>query len=224
MRCAVGLVGYDDRLPSELSGGQQQRVAVARALVLEPLGDAVRRAAVQPRCPAAPRACEEIRALQQRLGLTVAYVTHDQSEALAVSDQIVVMDAGRIAQAGTPAAVVRAPGNSEFVAGFMGEAMLFDAQAGADGLDASGALAITPWRGGRRPREGGGAARAWRMAPAARRFAGTVRPGPFARQLTIARLSGLDLRHQARCVADRAGARRGGDVEPGLAGLSVVEA
>jgi iron(III) transport system ATP-binding protein len=71
---------------------------------------------------------EEIRALQQRLKLTVAYVTHDQSEALAVSDQIVVMNAGLIAQAGTPQQLYEHP-HSEFVAGFMGEAMLFNGQA-----------------------------------------------------------------------------------------------
>jgi iron(III) transport system ATP-binding protein len=64
--------------------------------------------------------------------VTVAYVTHDQSEALAVSDQIIVMDAGLIAQAGTPHQLYEHP-NSEFVAGFMGEAMLFDAIAAADG-------------------------------------------------------------------------------------------
>jgi iron(III) transport system ATP-binding protein len=90
----VGLVGYDERLPSELSGGQQQRVALARALVLEPavllfdepLSNLDARLRREMR--------EEIRSLQQRLKLTVAYVTHDQSEALAVSDQIIVMSAG----------------------------------------------------------------------------------------------------------------------------------
>jgi iron(III) transport system ATP-binding protein len=86
---------------------------------------------------------EEIRALQQRLGLTVAYVTHDQSEALAVSDQIIVMEAGRIAQCGTPQQLYESP-NSEFVAGFMGEAMLFDAQALADGSVRVGPLTLQP--------------------------------------------------------------------------------
>ena len=128
----VGLSGYDERLPSELSGGQQQRVALARALVLEPAVllfdeplsnlDARLRRSMR----------EEIRTLQQRLQLTVAYVTHDQSEALAVSDHIIVMDAGRIAQIGTPEQLYESPG-SEFVAAFMGEAMLFDAFAQADG-------------------------------------------------------------------------------------------
>jgi len=135
----VGLVGYDTRSPSELSGGQQQRVALARALVLEPAVmlfdeplsnlDARLRRSMR----------EEIRALQQRLALTVAYVTHDQAEALAVSDQIIVMDGGRIAQAGTPRMLYEQPA-SAFVAGFMGEAMLFDAVAQADGSLALGPL------------------------------------------------------------------------------------
>jgi iron(III) transport system ATP-binding protein len=138
---SVGLSGYDRRLPGELSGGQQQRVAVARALVLEPAVmlfdeplsnlDARLRRAMR----------EEIRSLQQRLGLTVVYVTHDQSEALAVSDQIIVMEAGRIAQAGTPQQLYDHP-QTAFVAGFMGEAMLFDAVAQADGGVRLGPLTV----------------------------------------------------------------------------------
>ena len=142
----VGLEGYDERLPSELSGGQQQRVAVARSLVLqpsvllfdEPLSNLDARLRRSMR--------EEIRGLQQRLKLTVAYVTHDQSEALAVSDQIVVMDAGLIAQAGTPQALYERP-VSEFVAGFMGEAMLFDAQVQAGGAVRLGPLSFSPRHG-----------------------------------------------------------------------------
>jgi iron(III) transport system ATP-binding protein len=142
---SVGLAGYDERLPSELSGGQQQRVAVARALVLEPAVmlfdeplsnlDARLRRSMR----------EEIRALQQRLKLTVAYVTHDQGEALAVSDQIVVMDGGLVAQAGTPAELYEQPANA-FVAGFIGEAMLFDAEAQADGQVRLGPLVVRPKR------------------------------------------------------------------------------
>jgi iron(III) transport system ATP-binding protein len=139
----VGLVGYNDRLPSELSGGQQQRVALARALVLEPavllfdepLSNLDARLRREMR--------EEIRGLQQRLGLTVAYVTHDQSEALAVSDQIIVMDHGIIAQRGTPRELYEYP-TSEFVAGFMGEAMLFPGNSQSDGQVKLGPLMIKP--------------------------------------------------------------------------------
>ena len=119
----VGLSGYGDRLPSELSGGQQQRVAVARALVLEPQVllfdeplsnlDAKLRRQVR----------EEIREIQQNLGLTVVYVTHDQEEALAVSDEIVVMRNAAIAQIGSPRDLYDAPA-SRFVADFIGEANL----------------------------------------------------------------------------------------------------
>lgn len=140
---AVGLKGYDARLPSELSGGQQQRVAVARALVLEPsvlLFDEPL-SNLDARLRRSMR--EEIRALQQRLGLTVAYVTHDQSEALAVSDQIIVMDQGLIAQAGTPHELYESP-TSEFVAGFMGEAMLFPGEALPDGTVLLGPLRFKP--------------------------------------------------------------------------------
>ena len=140
---SVGLSGYDQRLPSELSGGQQQRVAVARSLVLEPrvlLFDEPL-SNLDARLRRSMR--EEIRALQQRLKLTVAYVTHDQSEALAVSDQIVVMNAGLVAQAGTPAQLFEEP-QSEFVAGFMGEAMLFSADADAQGRVRLGPLTLLP--------------------------------------------------------------------------------
>jgi iron(III) transport system ATP-binding protein len=142
----VGLPQLGARLPSELSGGQQQRVALARALVLEPAVllfdeplsnlDARLRRSMR----------EEIRALQQRLKLTVAYVTHDQAEAMAVSDQVIVMDHGRIAQSGTPVELYERPA-SAFVAGFMGEATLFDARARADGTLALGPLVLKPSAG-----------------------------------------------------------------------------
>jgi iron(III) transport system ATP-binding protein len=135
----VGLAGFEQRLPSELSGGQQQRVAVARSLVLEPsvlLFDEPL-SNLDARLRRSMR--EEIRALQQRLRLTVAYVTHDQSEALAVSDQIIVMDAGLIAQAGTPRQLYEQPA-TEFVAGFMGEAMRFEAVVDEAGLVRLGPL------------------------------------------------------------------------------------
>ena len=139
----VGLAGYEERLSSELSGGQQQRVALARALVLEPsvlLFDEPL-SNLDARLRRSMR--DEIRHLQQRLGLTVAYVTHDQSEALAVSDQIIVMEAGRIAQAGTPQDLYERP-TSAFVAGFMGEAVLFDGQSLSDGMVQLGPLRLVP--------------------------------------------------------------------------------
>lgn len=123
----VGLSGFGARLPSELSGGQQQRVAVARALVLEPQVllfdeplsnlDAKLRRHVR----------EEIREIQQKLGLTVVYVTHDQEEALAVSDRIIVMNNAVIAQDGTPRDLYERPANI-FVADFIGEANIFDCE------------------------------------------------------------------------------------------------
>ena len=122
----LGLVGLDamgDRLPSELSGGQQQRVAVARALVLEPqvllLDEPLSNLDARLR----RRVRTEIRDLQQRLGFTAVYVTHDQEEALAVSDRIVVMKDGRVAQEGAPRDLYEAPA-SAFIADFIGEANL----------------------------------------------------------------------------------------------------
>ncbi len=117
----VGLKGYGSRSPSELSGGQQQRVAVARALVLEPevllfdepLSNLDAKLRRQVR--------EEIREIQTSLGLTVVYVTHDQEEALAVSDRIIVMNNAVIAQMGTPRQLYEAP-DTAFVADFIGEA------------------------------------------------------------------------------------------------------
>jgi iron(III) transport system ATP-binding protein len=124
----VALEGMDERLPAQLSGGQQQRVAVARALahkpqVLlldEPLSalDAIERVRLRG----------EIRALQQRLGVTTLMVTHDQEEALAMADRVVVMRAGRIQQVGDPQAIYRQPHNS-FVADFIGRSNLIEATA-----------------------------------------------------------------------------------------------
>ncbi|MFD1198559.1 ABC transporter ATP-binding protein [Brucella gallinifaecis] len=122
-----------DRLPSELSGGQQQRAAVARALVLgpdvllfdEPLSNLDAKLRRQVR--------EEIRDLQQRLGLTVVYVTHDQAEALAISDRILLMRNGIIEQEGPPRQLYQDP-QSEFVADFMGDANVLRLKSGTDGL------------------------------------------------------------------------------------------
>ncbi|WP_321786368.1 ABC transporter ATP-binding protein [Paraburkholderia sp. J94] len=121
----VGLSAHGRRMPHELSGGQQQRVAVARALVLEPdvmlfdepLSNLDARLRVQVR--------EEIRELQRELNLSVVYVTHDQEEALAIADEIVVMEAGAVAQHADPRTLVERPANA-FVASFIGNANFLD--------------------------------------------------------------------------------------------------
>jgi iron(III) transport system ATP-binding protein len=119
----LGLQDMAQRLPSELSGGQQQRVAVARALVLEPqvllfdepLSNLDAKLRRQVRA--------DIRDLQQSLGLTVVYVTHDQSEALAVSDKVIVMSQAKVAQVGTPRELYDKP-QSHFIADFIGDSNL----------------------------------------------------------------------------------------------------
>jgi spermidine/putrescine transport system ATP-binding protein len=169
----VQLSGYEDRRPNQLSGGQQQRVALARALVLrpsvllldEPLGalDAKLRRTLQV----------ELGALQKQVGITFLYVTHDQEEALTMSDRLAVMNHGRIAQLGTPEEVYNEPADA-YVADFLGVSNLMDAevQPGGNGrchlrlgdftlearagrLDATGAvkLAIRPERVHLRPYE-----------------------------------------------------------------------
>jgi iron(III) transport system ATP-binding protein len=116
----VGLTGFEKRFPTELSGGQQQRVAVARALVLEPQVLLFDEPLSNLDAKLRRRVRDEIRELQQKLGLTVVYVTHDQAEALAVSDRIIVMDRAVIAQQGTPRDLYDAPATA-FVADFIGE-------------------------------------------------------------------------------------------------------
>ncbi|HKH34446.1 MAG TPA: ABC transporter ATP-binding protein [Beijerinckiaceae bacterium] len=123
----VGLSGLEKRSPSELSGGQQQRVAVARALVLEPKVLLFDEPLSNLDAKLRRRVRDDIRELQQNLDLTVAYVTHDQEEALAVSDRIIVMSNARIAQIGAPRELYEEP-SSLFVADFIGDSNLLDAQ------------------------------------------------------------------------------------------------
>jgi len=123
----VGMPGFEGRAPSALSGGQQQRVAVARALVMKPKVLLFDEPLSNLDAKLRKRMREEIRLLQQRLGITAIYVTHDQAEALAISDRIVVMESGRVSQIGTPVDLYKAPGN-RFVAEFIGEANFLTAQ------------------------------------------------------------------------------------------------
>ena len=123
----VQLGGYGERMPHQLSGGQLQRVAIARALVIrpqvllfdEPLSNLDARLRVSMRA--------EIRALQKSLGITSIYVTHDQEEAMSVSDRIGLMNAGRLEQVGTPTDIYRKPA-SRFAAEFMGTTTLVEAR------------------------------------------------------------------------------------------------
>jgi len=128
MLALVGLPGTENKFPSQLSGGQQQRIALARALATrpdlllldEPLSalDAIERLRLR----------SEIRSLQQTLGVTTIMVTHDQEEALAMADRIVVMKNGRIQQVGNPHEIYRSPCN-DFVADFIGRGNMIEATA-----------------------------------------------------------------------------------------------
>jgi spermidine/putrescine transport system ATP-binding protein len=142
----VRLTGYESRRPHQLSGGQQQRVALARSLVLrpkvllldEPLGalDAKLRRVLQV----------ELRQLHREVGITFVYVTHDQEEALTMSDRLAVMNSGIIEQVGTPREVYDEPSNT-YVADFLGLANLLPARAHADGVDVLGQVVATPTNG-----------------------------------------------------------------------------
>src|SRR5438445_1477763 len=133
----VGLAGYERQFPQQLSGGEQQRVALARAIVTrprvllfdEPLSNLDAQLRVRMRA--------EIRALQQALSITAIYVTHDQEEAMAISDRIAVMSRGTIVQEGTAEALYRRPA-SEFVARFIGRVNLLAARVvalGGEGVE-----------------------------------------------------------------------------------------
>jgi ABC-type Fe3+/spermidine/putrescine transport system ATPase subunit len=128
-----------DRFPHELSGGQQQRVALARALAPRPdvllLDEPL--SALDARIRTRLRA--ELRGLVDRLGITTVYVTHDQEEALAISDRIAVMRGGRILQLGTPAEIYHRP-QSRYVAEFVGTANLLDGRVATGGVLADGRL------------------------------------------------------------------------------------
>jgi putative spermidine/putrescine transport system ATP-binding protein len=139
----VRLEGYDARKPGQLSGGQRQRVALARALVNrprvllldEPLGalDLKLREEMQI----------ELKSIQQQVGITFIYVTHDQEEALTMSDRLAVFNAGRIEQTGSPAEVYERPA-TRFVAGFVGTSNLLAGEAARSILGADGTYTVRP--------------------------------------------------------------------------------
>ncbi|HWR43558.1 ABC transporter ATP-binding protein [Sporomusa sp.] len=123
----VGLAGMEGRNPNQLSGGQQQRVALARSLVMEPgvllfdepLSNLDAKLRIHMR--------SEIRKIQQKVGITSIYVTHDQAEAMSMSDRVIVMNKGNIEQIGTPSEIYNKP-SSQFVADFIGLANILDAE------------------------------------------------------------------------------------------------
>ncbi|MEV7630418.1 ABC transporter ATP-binding protein [Actinoplanes sp. NPDC089786] len=142
---SVRMAAFADRRPTQLSGGQRQRVALARALVVkprvllldEPLGalDLKLRQQMQV----------ELKQLQREAGITFVFVTHDQEEALTMSDRIAVFDHGRIAQIGTPTAIYEQP-QTEFVAGFVGTSTLLDPAASEGLLGRRGTFMVRPER------------------------------------------------------------------------------
>ena len=155
----VALTGLEERKPGQLSGGQQQRVALARALVVEPpvllcdepLGALDRKLRQQMQF--------ELKELQKRLGVTLVFVTHDQEEALAMSDRIAVMNHGKVEQVGAPTEIYERP-RTRFVADFIGEINILDEGARAralrpekirlvaDGARVSGTVATANFLGG----------------------------------------------------------------------------
>ncbi len=141
---ALDLAALAERYPDQLSGGQQQRVALGRVMALEPqvllLDEPLSNLDAQLRV----RLRAELKELQRRLGVTAIYVTHDQEEALSLSDRVVVMESGRLQQAGSPQDVYRRPAN-RFVAGFVGQANLLPVTA----LAAAGDGQVRArWQGG----------------------------------------------------------------------------
>jgi iron(III) transport system ATP-binding protein len=185
----LNLNAFSHANTSALSGGQQQRVALARALALRPqvllldeplsnLDVALRR-----------QIREDIRRLQQTLGLTVIYVTHDHLEALAISDRVVVMRQGRVQQVGTSRDVYERP-TSEFVADFMGDAAVFDGH-----VDARGCVRLGPlhWPTQQTRREGPVRLvvrpQAWRLGPASGQgMPGQIEAVAFEGRITIYRV------------------------------------
>ena len=160
----VELAGYDERLPRQLSGGQQQRVALARAIVFnprlllldEPFGALDRKLRETMQL--------EVRRLQRRLGLTTIFITHDQEEALVLSDRVAVMNKGAIQQIATTTEIYERPA-SDFVADFVGESNIFHGIAGAGGIVVL---------------EGGRTLRIARALAAGRKVGVLIRPERFA--------------------------------------------
>ena len=141
----VGLNGREHHYPAQLSGGQRQRVALARALVVRPRILLLDEPLSALDAPIRKHLREQIRTIQQQLALTTVFVTHDQEEALTLSDRVFVMNEGHIVQADTPEAIYTRPAN-DFVASFIGNYNLLSAEQAHSllGLSIRGRLAVRP--------------------------------------------------------------------------------
>ncbi|MCO5174953.1 MAG: ABC transporter ATP-binding protein [Trueperaceae bacterium] len=187
----LGLRGLAGRFPHELSGGQQQRVALGRVIVLEPQVLLMDEPLSNLDAKLRVRLRAELKSLQRQLGITTVYVTHDQEEALSLSDQVVVIDGGRMQQAGAPEDIYRRPAN-RFVAEFVGQANVLpvEVSAAASGqrplASAGGAGALSTAHGGHAA-TGGGVMTTAAGSPLAVRLPDERRPSAGARGVAMVR-------------------------------------
>ena len=143
---AVHLIQYADRIPSQLSGGQQQRVALARALVAEPALLLLDEPLSNLDAKLRESMRFEIKEIQKEYGITVVYVTHDQTEAMAMSDRIVVINRGVIQQIGSPREIYTAPANP-FVADFVGKIEFLEGEVRDGAIELTGCGQRLPYKG-----------------------------------------------------------------------------
>jgi iron(III) transport system ATP-binding protein len=143
---AVHLSQYAERIPSQLSGGQQQRVALGRALVCEPKVLLLDEPLSNLDAKLRESMRFEIKEIQRKLGITVVYVTHDQTEAMAMSDRIIVINRGIVQQVGGPADIYRRPAN-QFVADFVGKVNFLPGEAGGGRVELTGMGQSLPYDG-----------------------------------------------------------------------------
>jgi len=215
----VELGGYDQRLPKQLSGGQQQRVALARAIVFnprlllldEPFGALDRKLRETMQL--------EVRRLQRRLGLTTVFITHDQEEALVLSDRIAVMNKGRIEQVATTTEIYERPANA-FVADFVGESNIFHGTVTEPGvISLEGGRRLFARHSGKTGQRMGVLMRPERFGRGANVFAGEVKEAVYlgvSFKLRIACDDGLELivRQPARGELPAPGTRVNVSIDP----------
>ena len=221
----VGLEAFADRRPAQLSGGQQQRVALARATVIEPqvllldepLSNLDARLRVDMR--------QEIRRTQQQLGITTLYVTHDQVEAMSISDRVVVMNQGKIEQIGTPESIFAAP-QTAFVADFMGFDNHFKAEVESVGdgklrVNWGGTPIDLPWHSQLAAPQSGDRAEIFFRADAADLSAGPEAKG-IAGQVILHTFHGNEVRYLVETEVGEFSIMQDGDSERFESGAAVT--